>query len=523
MSDIERLLSDPTLILDGGLTFLNVIPSLTKSLITERCPLDEVYIDGLDGTQVWGQVEMVLDSCGLSSELGEYADTQQAGFSGDEQEEDEEIQDSEADQDEEEEDEDDDDDDEEEEENVNDGEDQDEDDDEGEDQDEDYDVKPQIDAFGLNDQFFDIDQYQKQVLALEDENADTINNDSEEIDMFADLDDDSDDEMYNYDDYFKPQVDAPMKKKVSFGKKNQVQEFHENEFDDAYEEAMADMLASEAEDEDVPPEMEDEVDPENLSTFEKQQRALAKEIAALEAESIAEKKWTLKGEVSAKQRDSDSILAEELEFDRTAKPAPVITQDVTESLEEIIKNRIINSQFDDIPRRLVSETDPSNFKTKVSVDETKSKKSLAELYEDEAQGRDAKEEKISEELQNAHDEITRLFDKVNWKLDSLYSAHFIPKPQQKLIDVRVQTSTVTMEDAQPLTMGSADRLAPQEIYKSGSKISKDEVMLRSGVVMSKNELSRDDKKRLRRAKKRKTHQESKEQALKKKKVQVSQL
>lgn len=201
---------------------------------------------------------------------------------------------------------------------------------------------------------------------------------------------------------------------------------------------------------------------------------------------------------------------------------PIITQETTESIEEIIKRRIVNQEFDEVQKRIISELNNFKASKKVQVSEEKSTKSLAELYEDEYANKDPNEE-VNAELKAAHDEINQLFKDVTYQLDSLYSSHFVPKPKEKLLDVRIETSTIAMEDAQPLTMAASNSLAPQEIYKTGTKVGKNEVVLKSGVVMAKSELERDDKQRLHRAKKRKQHLQSKDQSDKKRKVEMSQL
>ena len=300
------------------------------------------------------------------------------------------------------------------------------------------------------------------------------------------------------------------------------EELGEDEYDEAFNAAQADIFDEEIKEEEAEKTKSRSKPEERLSTFEKQQREIQRQISELEAESIAEKKWTMKGEVSGKQRDADTLLEEELEFDRTAKPIPVITQETTETIEEIIKRRIVNQEFDEIPKRIISEMNSFKPSKKVQVSEEKSSKSLAELYEDEYAGKTGDEE-INEELQKAHDEISAMFKDVTYQLDSLYSSHFVPKPKEKLLDVRVETSTIAMEDAQPLTMASNNTLAPQEVYKATTKVGKNEVLLKSGVVMAKGELETEDKQRLHRAKKRKQHMQHKDDSLKKKKVEVKQL
>lgn len=565
---LEGILDDPTILFGYNKTegtgktdeFLNcdaLLASL-KSIVdpvikeSEESVLDEIYVDGLDASQVWGQVKLVFDGVEKSiwSDISEFKSNGFYNEERDKQEEDEEEVESEeafgemegSDSEEVEMQEG-------EEEEVNSGKEEDseineneieeeiekeENDEDMEDEGEEESENEQEgdDHFGLDDEVFNLDEYKRQVLALEDN--DFSDQDDEDVDFFGDLSEDDDDEMYTYDDFF-DKVDNKKgngkggkdnfngKGKAKGKKKDEESEFLEEDYDAAYDAAQADLYGEESEEEE-----EEEGNnknsgkEENLSTFEKQQRELQKQIAELEAESIAEKKWTMKGEVSGKQRNSDTLLEEELEFDRTAKPVPVITQETTESIEEIIKRRIVNQEFDEVTKRIISELNNFKKSKKVDVSEEKSGKSLAELYEDEYSGKANGKEEVNEVLEQAHAEITELFKDVTYQLDSLYSSHFVPRPKEKLMDVRIETSTISMEDAQPLTMSGGNSLAPQEIYKAGTKIGKDEVLLKSGVVMAKAELERDDKQRLHRAKKRKQHMQSRTESIKKNKVETKQ-
>lgn len=547
---IEKLMEDPTIIFSNEsdknifdcVNLLESLKSIVDPLIesSDNCVLDEIYVDGLDATQVWGQVKLVFDGFekDIWSDIGKFKAEGQY---------DDEAFDSEIDEDEDvdEEDEDEEDDEEQEAENEQDEEEKEEGEEEEVEEEEEESELNESDSeekeettvssskdYGLNDEFFNLDEYKRQVLQLEDNDND--NDDGEEIDYFGDMSDEAEDdeEMYTYNDFFDPKGSnekSNIKHKKSNKKKDKsTTEFAEEDYDEAYDLAQADIFGDEvdegSDDSDEEGEEGKNLREENLSTFEKQQRELAKQIAELEAESIAEKKWTMKGEVSGKQRESDTLLEEDLEFDRTAKPVPVITQEVTESIEDIIRRRIINQEFDEIPKRIISELNNFRSSKKVQVSEEKSSKSLAELYEDEYNGKTGGNEEVSEALKAAHDEINEMFKDVTYQLDSLYSSHFVPKPKEKLLDVRIETSTIAMEDAQPLTMSSSNSLAPQEIYKIGNtKVGKDEVILRSGVVMAKAELERDDKQRLHRAKKRKQHLASKDESIKKKKVESNQL
>ena len=358
----------------------------------------------------------------------------------------------------------------------------------------------------LNDRFFDIEEFNRQTLALEEENnlqEHQNSDDDDDIDYFGDIPseegDEEEEEALYYDDFF----DKPTDKKTERNKKSQKKkdptydELDESDYETAMDSAKLDLFEENNDGED-----EDNMDIEKLSTFERQQLEIQKQIEQLEKEAIEEKKWALKGEVKAKDRPEDALLIEDLEFDRNAKPVPVITSSVTESLEEMIRDRIKNNNFDDLLKRTVIDVQNKKVKPDFELSDTKSAKSLAELYEDDYKGVDENME-LSEELQRSHDEISELFADLNYKLDALSSAHFIPRPSKKTLEVRVDTAAITMEDAQPLTMSSASTLAPQEIYSVTKSDNSNEIRLKDGTTMSRDELSREDKARLRRAAKRK--------------------
>ena len=68
---------------------------------------------------------------------------------------------------------------------------------------------------------------------------------------------------------------------------------------------------------------------------------MRQKISELEDAAVAPKSWAMVGEVSLKDRPTNSLLAEDLFFDYSSKPPPVITQERTASLEDTIKQRIM--------------------------------------------------------------------------------------------------------------------------------------------------------------------------------------
>lgn len=528
---------------EGTNDFNNIAKFLLDPISKEYSVLDEIYTDGLDAQQVFGQAKMVLEGVTeklLFNKIPELKE--RVGVKQEEEDEaDEDEQEESEDEDQEEEVE------EEEEEDAEEGSEEEEEElaedspsetlnedleSEVEEEEElsdgetnvasEEEYKPKKDAFGLNDEFFDIDEFNKQILALE-EGDEQQNDDEEEIDYFGSIsdDDEEEEEMPYFEDFYnKPgkQFQSNTKTKNSVQPEDESEdetderEMEEGEYDEAVGSAMNDLFADE-DDEDA----KEETPKSNLSSFERQQQELQAEIAKLEAELVADKKWTMKGEIASKDRPQDSLLDDEesnaLEFERTSKPVPVITDEVTESIEDLIRRRIKTDEFNDIPKRIITDVSKFHNRQKFELSETKLNKSLAELYEDDHNKVDAQQEEISEEIKKQHDEIADLFTIVNHHLDSLCSAHYVPQPHQfKSIEIKVSdnAAAISMEDAQPTHVSSESTLAPQEIYKIGDdKVQADgvhgrsEVQLKSGLSYSKDELTREDKQRLRRAAKRK--------------------
>jgi U3 small nucleolar RNA-associated protein MPP10 len=52
----------------------------------------------------------------------------------------------------------------------------------------------------------------------------------------------------------------------------------------------------------------------------------------------------------ATARPKNSALEVDLDFEHVAMPAPVITAEITQSLEDLIKKRIVENRFDDVVR-----------------------------------------------------------------------------------------------------------------------------------------------------------------------------
>lgn len=248
------------------------------------------------------------------------------------------------------------------------------------------------------------------------------------------------------------------------------------------------------------------------SSRQKRQAALTAEIRRLEAASVAKRDWTLSGEARAADRPINSLLEEDIEFERTGKPIPVVTQEVSEDIEALIKRRIIARAFDEVIRRR-----PGNLATgnedvrrgRFELDDTKPQQSLAEMYEAEhlkTADPEGYTDKRDEKLKREHAKIEQMWKDISAKLDALSSWHYKPKPPSASINVVADVPTISIEDARPAgggEVGGESMLAPQEVYKPGEgKGNKEEVLKKgSGVPIGREEMTRDEKVRRRRREK----------------------
>jgi len=240
------------------------------------------------------------------------------------------------------------------------------------------------------------------------------------------------------------------------------------------------------------------------STHERRQAKLAEEIRKLEAANVAKREWQLSGEARAADRPVNSLLEENLDFERAGKPVPIITAEVSEDIEALIKRRILASEFDEVLRRRPDDLATGPLRRgRFELDDSKSGKGLAELYEEDLLREtdpnfvDAKDEKLKKE----HDEISALWKSLCAKLDSLSSSHFKPKPAAPNLEIRVDAPAIEMEDARPTAGGEvagASMLAPQEVYKPGEEKSKTEVVTSGGMPVAREEMTKEEKLRRRR-------------------------
>ena len=217
------------------------------------------------------------------------------------------------------------------------------------------------------------------------------------------------------------------------------------------------------------------------------------EIAALEEEILQTKTWDMLGETSSRKRPENSLLEKDLDYQRTVKVAPTITEDVTQSIEDMIKQRIRDELWDDVERKM----EDKDFKPNRELDEVsteKSKLGLGDLYAQEYEENVLGNKSTKDiEQQKLYDEITGIWNDLSSKLDAMSNYHFTPKPVVDDIQIKSNVSSIQMEEVLPMGVSMQSRLAPEEVFKKKRG--------REGVLIGEDELNKDERARKRRAKK----------------------
>jgi U3 small nucleolar RNA-associated protein MPP10 len=189
------------------------------------------------------------------------------------------------------------------------------------------------------------------------------------------------------------------------------------------------------------------------------------EMDRIEEKLIAEKPWQLKGEISSKSRPKDSLLNEELDFELARNPAPQTqTKAVTDEIENIIKQRISDMVYDDVKHKIVNEKSDTRTAITDFMDYEKSKKSLAELYEDDFKAK-VLHIPVTTETERAKKEITAVFRKLCYNLEMLSSMHPVPKPVVNEMQVRsANVPALVMEEVLPFAVNKTSLIEPQQVF-----------------------------------------------------------
>ncbi|RCH87815.1 hypothetical protein CU098_002560, partial [Rhizopus stolonifer] len=320
----------------------------------------------------------------------------------------------------------------------------------------------------VDDEFFSLEKFNKWT------------EEQEELDMKSDREDDG----FNFDDDLDGLEDS----------EEELEDVTDLNYDDFYgKQTRPKPKRHEGSVRNLFEEDEEEKDEEEKSAFQRQQERLLDQIEQFEDENVQDKHWTLRGEATANARPVNSLLEEDLEFEHANKPVPVITEEITNVLEDLIKKRILENMFDDVERKADPNLRPFLPSKRVELKDEKSKKSLAEIYEDDFSKKKSGDSAVDERdaaLQKEHEEITDLFNNLCVKLDALSNFHYTPKAPKPEMVIVSNAAAISMEEVIPVNVSEGTLLAPEEVYEK-----------KRGDVKAATEMDQDERKKLRAHKK----------------------
>ena len=224
-------------------------------------------------------------------------------------------------------------------------------------------------------------------------------------------------------------------------------------------------------------------------------KRLKERIRKLEEKNMQEKHWSMKGEVQGADRPLNSLLELDVDFEHAMRAAPVITEEVTMDLEQLIVARIKEGRFDD-PVKVVEDQLAKDGKpmTEEELDDRKSKKGLGDLYEADYM-KAAGAAGASDEKEALRGECWHLFRQINAHLDALSHFDFTPVPVEAGEPPKAATDApaLALEEVGADAGTAAGTKAPEEVLAN-----------KGAAPKAKGEYTHGERRARRRARKRQT-------------------
>ncbi|GFU25684.1 u3 small nucleolar ribonucleoprotein protein MPP10 [Nephila pilipes] len=353
----------------------------------------------------------------------------------------------------------------------------------------------------VDDQFFKLSKLE-QFLYVEDLKEEKardgeLEEDDEDIDFFEDITSDYLDESDEEEDGADKKSARDLMYEDFFDEPNSADEENavdSDEMSDLEEETLDNKNYSNEEESENDDEFQEKMNEvsSKKTPFELQQENINKTISEYEESLLKPKPWQLTGEVDVNKRPIDGLLDLTTDFQMNAKPVIIQDKEFCEKIENLIKMTKKNKAYSDGVRKQKPDKEVITHKKEIVLDQNKSKKGLAQEYEEMYCKKQSKQEK--EEENPKHNEIKRLMDSLFPELYALFS--HIPKPAIPEIKIVSNLPAITVEDVAPIGYSDVTLLAPEEVKK------------RTGIIKGKTERTETDRKRERR--KKKLHQKMKQ-------------
>ncbi|PAA73567.1 hypothetical protein BOX15_Mlig034450g1 [Macrostomum lignano] len=250
----------------------------------------------------------------------------------------------------------------------------------------------------------------------------------------------------------------------------------------------------EEEEEEETGERDDDEEPEEAgeaegpqSKFERSQKRMREEIAALEDSLVRPAPWQLRGEIEAAERPEGGLLEEDLDFDHIGRPRPLASEELESRIQELVRARIKEAKFDSVARKHRPEERPAEYRKALLLD-TEKPRPLAEVYEGEFAKQQTAE--AAKSLPQ-HEEIRRDLNSLLARLDRLSGLHFAPQNPLPRVRVVSGAPALAMEEVRGTAASAeASQAAPEQLADKPGR--------RAGKEVGDSELSRTDRLRRRR-------------------------